>query len=165
MGIWKIVAEPGLYRIFLTIKNNLCVRPYRMHKTYSYRVRKQPDDAFEICQDPAIKFSENRESAVVYYAYGEIFLKQFDWVKEYTSKINSFIEAHGGRVLSRSINMEKIEGDRSLPTNVILIEFPSRDAALGFFDDPAYQPLRQLRIDGAISEFTLFPKEDLATMP
>lgn len=96
------------------------------------------------------------------YVFGDIYLKHADWVEEYLSRINAFIEAHDGRVLSRSVNMEKVEGDRALPTNVILIEFPNREAALGFFEDPDYQPLRALRIDGAVSEFTMFPAEDLA---
>lgn len=97
-----------------------------------------------------------------YYAHGEITLKHQDWVQTYIVEVNAFIERHGGCVLSRSIKMEKIEGETPLPTNVILIEFPSRDAALAFFNDPEYQPLRQTRLNGAESEFTLFPSEDLA---
>lgn len=97
-----------------------------------------------------------------YYAYGEITLKHGGWVKEYLRGINAFIDKHGGRVLSRSINMEKLEGVRPLPTNVILIEFPDRASALRFIDDPDYQPLRRLRVEGSDSEFTLFPAEDLA---
>ena len=99
---------------------------------------------------------------MTYYAYGDITLKHQDWLEEYLEKINYFIEKHHGTVLSRTIKMEKIEGSRPLPTNVILIEFPDRSAAINFFEDPEYQPLRQLRIDGATSEFTLFPFEDLA---
>lgn len=95
------------------------------------------------------------------YVYGEISLKHTDWVKPYLAGINAFIEKHGGRVLSRSVNMEKIEGGRELPTNVILIEFPDKDAALGFFEDPDYLPLRRLRQNGSNCEFTLFPAEDL----
>lgn len=99
---------------------------------------------------------------MTYYVYGELTLKQSSWVKAYLADINAFIEKHHGRVLSRSINMEKIDGQRPLPTNVILVEFPSREAALEFFSDPDYQPLRQSRLDGADNEFTLFSAEDLA---
>ena len=101
---------------------------------------------------------------MTYYAYGEITLKHQDWVEKYLEKINQFIEKHRGIVLSRTIKMEKIEGTRPLPTNVILIKFPDRSAAINFFEDPDYQPLRQLRIDGATSEFTLFPSEDIAAV-
>ena len=101
---------------------------------------------------------------MTYYAYGEITLKHQDWVEEYLGKINQFIGKHRGIVLSRTIRMEKIEGARVLPTNVILVEFPDRRSAIRFFEDPDYQPLRQLRLDGATSEFTLFPSEDLAVI-
>lgn len=101
---------------------------------------------------------------MTHYVYGDIYLKQPDWIEEYLRDINSFIEKHGRRVLSRTIKMEKVEGDRELPTNVILVEFPTREAALGFFEDPDYQPLRKLRRDGAISEFAMFPAEDLAML-
>ena len=98
---------------------------------------------------------------MTYYAYGEITLKHQDWIEEYLGKINQFIGKHRGIVLSRTIRMMKIEGARVLPTNVILVEFPDRSSAIRFFEDPDYQPLRQLRLDGATSEFTLFPSEDL----
>ena len=97
-----------------------------------------------------------------YFVYGEVTLKQQEWVKTYLSEINGFIEKHQGKVLSRSINMEKVEGKRSLPTNVILVEFPNRECITNFFNDPEYQPIRQLRLSGAFNEFTLFPAEDLA---
>lgn len=99
-----------------------------------------------------------------YYVYGEITLKHREWVGTYLREINTFIEQHNGKVLSRSINMEKVEGERALPTNVILVEFSNRESALAFFEDPDYQPLRKTRLDGAVNEFTVFPAEDLATM-
>jgi uncharacterized protein (DUF1330 family) len=103
-----------------------------------------------------------QEIRMTRYAYGEIILKKTNWVGEYVRKIKPFIEKHGGRVLSRTTRMEKVEGARSLPTNVILVEFPDRESACAFFNDPDYQPLRALRVDGSVSEFTLFPAEDLA---
>ena len=100
---------------------------------------------------------------MTYFVYGEVTLIDQDWVSTYITQINAFIEKHHGRVLSRTINMEKLEGERSLPTNVILVEFPSRESVMALFNDPDYQPLRQLRINGATNEFTLFPAEDLAS--
>ena len=99
-----------------------------------------------------------------YYVYGEICLKHGEWVQEYLRDINSFIEKHGGRVLSRSMKMEKVEGERELSTNVILLEFPNRQTAVNFFDDPDYQPLRKMRLEGSVSEFVMFPAEDMAIL-
>lgn len=97
-----------------------------------------------------------------YYVFGEITLTDDDWVSEYLHGINAFIAKHGGEVLSRSINMERLEGDAALPTNVILIGFATKDEAEGFFTDADYQPLRERRIAGSRSIFTGFPAEDLA---
>jgi len=100
---------------------------------------------------------------MTYYAMGEVTVRSIDWADEYLSKINAFISRHGGRVLSRTLRMEKLEGERELPTNVILIEFSDRAAALSFFSDPEYQPIRQLRLDGSQSEFVIFPAEDFVS--
>lgn len=97
-----------------------------------------------------------------YYAMGELTVTDRGWVGEYLADINGFIEKHGGRVLSRSIRVERMEGERPLPTNVVLIEFPSRDAVIAFIDDPEYRPLRDKRRAGSKSEFLIFPAEDLA---
>jgi uncharacterized protein (DUF1330 family) len=96
-----------------------------------------------------------------YYTFGEVILTSQDWVREYLTHINGFIERHGGRVLSRTVNMDKREGERALPTNVILIEWPSKDAADACFNDPDYQPLKARRQAGSKSEFVGFPAEDL----
>jgi len=99
---------------------------------------------------------------VTYYVMGEITVHSMDWVTEYLQKVGQFINKYKGRVLSRSLKMEIIEGERDLPANVILIEFPTKNAALSFFNDPDYQPVRRLRREGSRSEFILFPAEDIA---
>lgn len=97
-----------------------------------------------------------------YYSFGEVTLSDDGWVREYLATVNGHIEKHGGRVLARTVNMERSEGERPLPTNVILVEWPSREAALAMIDDPDYQPLKAKRQAGSRAEFYLFPAEDLA---
>jgi len=99
---------------------------------------------------------------VTYYIMGEVTVRSPEWIRPYVADINAFIAKHGGRVLSRSVNMETFEGREALPTNVVLIAFPSREAAAAFFDDPAYRPLRDQRRSGSHSAFIGFPAEDLA---
>lgn len=96
-----------------------------------------------------------------FYSFGEVTLINDGWVRDYLTHINGFIEKHGGKVLARTVKMEKREGERDMPTNVILIEWPSREAAIAMFDDPDYRPLRDRRQAGSKSEFYLFPAEDL----
>jgi len=99
---------------------------------------------------------------MTYYIMGEVTVRTPEWIRPYVKDINAFIAKHGGRVLSRSVNMEAFEGRPTLPTNVVLIEFPSREAATRFFEDPDYRPLRDLRRDGSRSDFIGFPAEDLS---
>ena len=99
-----------------------------------------------------------------YYMYGDIYLRNDNWVQGYLEGINHFIEKHNGVVLSRSLNVERLEGDRELPTNVVLFEFPDRQSAIDFLEDPDYQTLRTRRINGSASEFVLFPSEDLVSV-
>ncbi len=55
-----------------------------------------------------------------YFVYGDIYLRNGDWVEQYIRGINGFIEKHEGKVLSRSVNMEKIEADPNLERFQIL---------------------------------------------
>jgi uncharacterized protein (DUF1330 family) len=64
--------------------------------------------------------------------------------REYRERVTGLIEQHGGRYLVRGGRMEVLEGDWS-PPRVAIIEFPDREAAQAFYDDPAYEPLRSLR--------------------
>jgi uncharacterized protein (DUF1330 family) len=57
----------------------------------------------------------------------------------YLAKTIPFIEKHGGRYLTRSGTHEMLEGDK--PTRVVIVEFPSKDAAKAWYNDPGYQPL------------------------
>jgi uncharacterized protein (DUF1330 family) len=43
--------------------------------------------------------------------------------------------------------MERIEGDRELPTMFVVVEWPPRDAFHEFHHDPKYQDVKQLRHD------------------
>lgn len=96
-----------------------------------------------------------------HYSYGEITVTDRGWVQNYLAHVNGLIAKHGGKVLARTLSFERVEGDQTTPTNVILIEWPSREAARAFFDDPEYGPLREQRRAGSTSEITLFSAEDL----
>jgi uncharacterized protein (DUF1330 family) len=57
----------------------------------------------------------------------------------YLAKTIPFIEKHGGRYLTKGGSHEMLEGD--LPTRVVIVEFPSKDAAKAWYNDPGYRPL------------------------
>ena len=63
---------------------------------------------------------------------------------EYRRLVPPFVEAHGGRYLARGGAAETLEGTWT-PARSIILEFPSMADLKAFHEDPAYQPLRELR--------------------
>jgi uncharacterized protein (DUF1330 family) len=57
----------------------------------------------------------------------------------YLAKTIPFIEKHGGHYLTKSGTHEMLEGDK--PTRVVIVEFPSKEAAKAWYNDLGYQPL------------------------
>ena len=48
--------------------------------------------------------------------------------------------------------MERLEGQRALPSVMILLEFPSLEQAKAWYNDPEYAPMIHLRQTGADAE-------------
>lgn len=62
----------------------------------------------------------------------------------YADAIPAFIARHGGRYIVRGVEPTVMEGDWS-PERMVILEFPSRDAATAFLKDPEAQALFALR--------------------
>lgn len=72
----------------------------------------------------------------------------------YRERVAPLVEKHGGRYLVRGGELHPVEGDLGLKRLVVL-EFPSLDAARGFYDSPEYAPLLRLRQESAASDIAL----------
>jgi uncharacterized protein (DUF1330 family) len=88
------------------------------------------------------------------YLAGFLTLRDPAWLDEYQSKNLALVERHGGRYLVAAPNPIRLEG-RNPPDILIVMEFPSREAATAWYGDPDYQPLIRLRQLGADLEFVL----------
>lgn len=97
-----------------------------------------------------------------YYAVAEIDIIDQRWVGDYIKHVTRMVERHGGRYLARTSTMEKIEGDRTAPQVFLIIEWPSREAAIEFYESAEYRPYRQSRQAGAKNEFMLVAGEDMS---
>lgn len=64
---------------------------------------------------------------------------------EYLERIDATLEPHGGRFLVHGDPAEVREGDFS--GDVIVIGFPDRDRALGWYESSAYQQIVALRTE------------------
>ena len=78
------------------------------------------------------------------------------WRQEYGPPTRALLEKHGGKVIAACRDGERIEGEAKVPTVIILIEFPDKDAAKAWHSDPEYQPLIKLRQTGSKAETLLF---------
>ncbi len=82
------------------------------------------------------------------------------WVQAYVNDVTPMVEARGGRYLARTGRAELFEGERDLPHVVLLIEWPSREAAEEFFESQEYRPYREARRAGSRGVFLLVAGED-----
>ena len=73
---------------------------------------------------------------------------------EYRSRVRAVIEAFGGRYLVRGGALETMEGAEQR-RRLVIVEFPSMDAARSFYHSPEYAPVLQQRLDSATSDVVL----------
>ena len=95
------------------------------------------------------------------YAVARINVTDRGWVAEYITKVTPMVERYGGRYLARTPQFEWLEGDGALPQLMLLIEWPSREAAQGFYESEEYWPFREARLQGSTGEFVLVAGEDV----
>ncbi len=70
--------------------------------------------------------------------------------ENYRSQVPALVAKHGGKYLVRGGAFEVLEGDWT-PHRLVVIEFPSDEAAKEFYDSDEYEPLKQLRINATNS--------------
>lgn len=100
------------------------------------------------------------------YLIAEIEVTDDGWVPDYAAHVHELVARHGGRYLSRSGNIDTLEGEAPASTLVALIEFPDRGAVEAFVTDPDYAPYRQARQAGSRSRLRVIDDSDLAgTIP
>jgi uncharacterized protein (DUF1330 family) len=99
-----------------------------------------------------------------HYAVAEIDVEDPSWVRDYVANVTGMVERHGGRYLARTAQIQKLEGDRTPPTAIVLIEWPSREAAEAFYESEEYRPYREHRKAGASNDFSLVAGEDMSNL-
>jgi len=92
---------------------------------------------------------------------GEVETTDQSWVPEYVQYVTGMVERWGGRYLARTPKAEKVEGERAAQGIIVIVEWPSREAAMAFYESAEYRPYRQKRLAGAKNEFLLVAGEDV----
>ncbi len=86
-----------------------------------------------------------------------------DWIAAYLPAANALVAKHGGQYLARTASHEQLEGAGSEASMRIILEWPSREAAVAFMNDPDYGPHLEARTAGSNSlHFLIAGKDDLA---
>jgi uncharacterized protein (DUF1330 family) len=72
----------------------------------------------------------------------------------YRERARPIVEQYGGRYIIRGPKVEALEGDFGLDRLVVL-EFPSAQAARTWYHSPEYQEVMKLRLASATSDLVL----------
>jgi len=72
----------------------------------------------------------------------------------YRKQVVPMITAHGGRFIVRGGKFTVLEGEWPMP-RLVIIEFPSRRAAEGWYRSPEYQKILTLRLKSSTGNLVI----------
>lgn len=70
--------------------------------------------------------------------------------KQYLKNVTAIAEKFGGKYIVRGGESTVIEGNWAYPRTVV-IQFPSYEKALEWYRSDEYKPIRQIRLDNAVT--------------
>jgi uncharacterized protein (DUF1330 family) len=82
------------------------------------------------------------------YIYGEVEITDPAEYEKYRPLAAASIESYGGRYIVRRGNPQVLEGDRTIKL-VVVLEFPSRERALEWYNSDQYETAKAIRIRAA----------------
>ena len=88
------------------------------------------------------------------YIIGDITINDFERYKKYVEQAPHFVAKHQGKYLVRGGAMEVLEGDWN-PARLVVLEFPSKEHALAFAQDPEYQAIAVDRQEATTSRLLI----------
>ena len=65
--------------------------------------------------------------------------------EDYKSRAKPIVEKHGGEYLARGGNTTVLENELWTPTRLVVVRFPSREAAQIFLSCDEYAPVKSIR--------------------
>ena len=74
------------------------------------------------------------------YLVGGVDVSDPAWVAEYGPKVEALVEKHGGRYLVRGGEMDVVEGTTPAGRVMVVVEFPSLEAARDGITTPPWRP-------------------------
>lgn len=77
--------------------------------------------------------------------------------QQYVAAVTPLLMTHGAEVLTAAQGVNAVEG--TARTNNIVLKFASEEAARAWYDDPAYEPVKQIRLDATENGTALIAPE------
>lgn len=97
---------------------------------------------------------------MAYYSILDVTPSTSDWIPDYLPTANKLVAKHGGKYLARTANHEQVEGEKIEASLRIILEWPTREAAMAFMNDPEYAPHLNARTNGSVSHHYLVEAKD-----
>lgn len=100
------------------------------------------------------------ENSTTYYSVLDVTPTSEDWIPGYLPVANKLVAKHGGKYLSRTPKHEQVEGDGGAVGLRVIIQWPSKEAALAFMNDEEYASHLKARTEGSVSNHYLIEGKD-----
>ncbi|MCT4628348.1 DUF1330 domain-containing protein [Winogradskyella sp.] len=97
---------------------------------------------------------------MTYYSVLDVSPTTEDWIPAYLKESGPIIKKHGGKYLARTVSHQQLEGNEQKAGLRIILEWPSKQAALDFMADPGYAEHLKARTEGSISHHYLIEGKD-----
>ena len=100
------------------------------------------------------------ENSTTYYSVLDVTPTNENWIPDYLPVANKLVAKHGGKYLARTASHEQMEGESSAAGLRVIIEWPSKEAALAFMNDAEYATHLKARTEGSVSNHYLIEGKD-----
>lgn len=97
------------------------------------------------------------------YLLGDIHITDESWLKDYGESVHHIVHRHDGKFLTRSTNIECLQGTAVAGTMIAIIEFPNAESAKSFLADPEYAKHSEARSRGSESRVLLIDQSDFVS--
>ncbi len=97
---------------------------------------------------------------MTYYSVLDVTPTTDTWIPEYLPTATRLVAKHGGKYLARTGSHEQVEGKGGEAGLRVILEWPSKEAAMAFMNDPEYAPHLKARTEGSTSNHYLMEGKD-----
>lgn len=88
------------------------------------------------------------------YLIAQVTIHDPEVYRSYTARSPEIIARHGGRILARGGTTEVLEGGAD-NRRVVIVEFPSMEAARAFYNSAEYQQAKAIRAPASQAQFVI----------